>query len=46
MIKKNYSFTLDPELIKKLEKFAVKRDRTKSYLLNEILKEYLKKNDN
>jgi predicted transcriptional regulator len=44
MNKQIYSFTLDPGLIEKLEQLAIKRDRSKSYLLNEILKEYLNEN--
>ena len=44
MNKQIYSFTLDPDLVEKLDKLAQKKDRTKSYLMNEILREYLNKN--
>lgn len=36
--KKTYSFTLDPESVDKLKKFAAERGLSASYVLNDILK--------
>ena len=41
MRKEIYSFTLDPEIAEKLEQLSIKENRTKSQLVNNILKEYL-----
>lgn len=41
-MKEKMSLTLEKEIIKKIEKEAEKKDRSKSFIVNKILEEYFK----
>ncbi len=40
----NIGISIDTELLEELDKIAGKKDRSRSYLINKILKDFIEKN--